>query len=172
MAEQVSRPTSYAEMFPGRFLKAELFKGCEPTFEISDVTTEVFPGIGKDKKTGKKNPDQVKGLLNFVGQEKALMVNVTNGQCLRQIMAHLTDEQTSKDPQSLVGHKFTFFATTTPMRKWVDGKTITYQEPCIRVKGSPELGRNIQVEIDLGPMKKNFNMVMHATGPKTAPPAP
>jgi len=173
MSEQVSRPTSYAEMFPGRFLKSELFKGREPTFTITDVTTEVFPGIGFDKKTKQKNPDQTKGLLTFKGQDKLLMVNVTNGQCLRKTMEYLTDEATSKDPQNLVGHEFTFFATTTTMRKYVDGKLVTYQEPCIRIKGSPELDKNIQVEIDLGPMKKNFNMTMHATGTKKpdAPPA-
>ena len=98
------------------------------------------------------------------------MVNVTNGQCLRQIMEYLTDIETSKNPQNLVGHRFTFFATTTTMRKWIDGKMTPYQEPCIRVKGSPELDKNIEVEIDLGPMKKNFNMTMHATGKRPVPP--
>jgi hypothetical protein len=155
MSEQTSLPTSYDEMFPGRFLKSGLFKGREPTMTVTRVETEVFPGIGVDKKTGKKNPDKTKGMLFFKETEKALMVNVTNGQCLRQIMEYLTDIETSKNPQNLVGHRFTFFATTTTMRKWIDGKMTPYQEPCIRVKGSPELDKNIEVEIDLGPMKKN-----------------
>jgi hypothetical protein len=42
-AGERSKPDSYDELFPGRFLKAGLFKGKEVTLRIAEVYQELMP---------------------------------------------------------------------------------------------------------------------------------
>ena len=154
----MSKPVSYDELFPGRFLKAALFKGKDATLEISEVETESFEQ-GKDKQ-GNPKPDKVQGVISFKGKDKQLALNSTNAQCIRAMVEEFSDEETAKNPQNWIGHRFTFFPTTTPM--YNNEKKRMEQVDCIRLKGSPELERPLTVEIKL-PRKNPFNMKMEVT---------
>jgi hypothetical protein len=110
----------FDKLFPGRFLKAADLNGKEVTLTISAVVTDELVG---DKGT------EVKGLLSFAGKKKQLVLNKTNGLCLKQMFGRETDEW--------VGKRVTIFPTTFN------------DEPCIRVKGSPDIAKDITFDLKL-----------------------
>ena len=69
------KPVDYDELFPGRFLKAGLFRGRAVTLRITDVDVEPLP---QDK-----GGDKMRGIITFAGTDKQLVLNSTNGQCIR-----------------------------------------------------------------------------------------
>jgi hypothetical protein len=130
-AKVFPKPIDFDELYPGRFLKAGEFKGKKPTLTIAAVQLDELEGL-----TGKK----VKGCVSFERTEKQLVLNKTNGICLKAMFG--------RKPQEWVGHKVTLFAGT-----W-------NAEECIRVWGSPEIEADLEVKIEL-PRKRPFNMTMH-----------
>lgn len=135
-AAKMSKPVDFDELYPGRFLKAGELQGKKVTLTITAVDREVLEGD--------KGP-RVKGYLTFAETDKQIVLNKTNGQCIRDMFG-------LRNPQQWVGHKITFFAGVH------DG------EPCIRVWGSPELTRDMQVIVAL-PRRKPVAMTMHAVRP-------
>lgn len=127
------KPTNFDELYPGRFLKAGLFKGSKPTLTIKDVDVEELEG-----QLGKK---QSKGVISFVERPMELCLNKTNGLCLKAMFG--------KELQNWIGKRVTLFASQ------YDG------EECIRVWGSPDIAEDSVVKIELS-RKKPFNMTMHA----------
>ncbi len=128
-----AKPSVYDELYPGRFLKAGLFKGVKPTLTIKDVDVEEL--IGDDNK-----PKQ-KAILSFAERPMQHVMCKTNGLCLKAMFGPILKDW--------VGKRVTLFAG-----QW-NG------EECIRVWGSPDIASDINVTITL-PRRKPFDMRLHA----------
>jgi hypothetical protein len=149
--EPVRRPVDYDELFPGRFLKAGLFKGKDVTLTVASVVLEELPTDQGTEKT--------RGVVSFKETKLQLVLNSTNAQCIAAMF--------SRKPQAWVGHKITFM----PDRDKFGRETVD----CIRVKGSPELTADLEIEVRL-PRKKPkkrtlFKIATNGAKPADAPPA-
>ena len=133
----------YDELFPGRFLKAGEFQGRDVTLTIDSIATESLP---QDK-----GGERVRGIISFKETPKKLVLNRTNGECLKAMWGRTTDEW--------IGHRVTLYPAE-------------YQgDVAIRVKGSPDLSEVLDVELKL-PRKKPYMLKLIPTGKKGAKPAP
>jgi hypothetical protein len=139
----MTTPVSYDELFPGRFLKAGLFQGREVTVKIAAVRTEDLPS-----ETG---GTKVKGILAFEGKKMELVLNRTNGEALKAMFGHVLADW--------IGKRVTLFPST------FNG------EPCIRVKGSPDLKSPVEYELKL-PRKRPQKMRLVPTGKPNGKAAP
>jgi len=110
----------FDKLFPGRFIKAADLNGKDKTLKISAVVVDELIG---DKGT------EIKGLISFEGAKKQLVLNKTNGLCLKQMFGRETD--------AWVGKRITIYPTTFN------------DEPCIRVKGSPDIEADIAFDLKL-----------------------
>ena len=138
MTEVRKKPVDYDELYPGRFLKAGLLAGKHVTLVISAVDTESLP-----QDDGKL---RIRGVISFDGTDKQLVLNSTNGQCLRAIFG--------RKVQDWVGKRVTFCSESDRFgRETVDA---------IRVYGSPDLTADMTVEINL-PRKKPRQRQLHKT---------
>jgi hypothetical protein len=131
----------FDKLFPGRFLKAADLNGKDVTLTISAVVVDELIG---DKGT------EVKGLISFAGKKKQLVLNKTNGLCFKQMFGRETD--------AWVGKRITIYPTTFN------------DEPCIRVKGSPDIEADINFELKL-PRKAPRATKLVKTTPASAPAA-
>lgn len=131
------KPVDWDELYPGRFLKAAELAGKKVTLTIADVDTEILEG---DK--GK----ELKGFLSFEKTGKQVVLNKTNGICLRAMFGRKLSEW--------LGKRVIFFAGT-----W-NG------EDALRIWGSPDLKESIDVEVKL-PRRKEFMMTMHTSAEAT-----
>ena len=127
----------YDQLFPGRFMKAGEFQGKDVTLTVSDIELEELPQ--------EKGGDKPRGILSFRETKKKLVLNRTNGECIKGMFG--------RNPQEWIGKRVTLFPS-----EW-NG------EPCIRVKGSPELAAPMAVEVKL-PKRKPITMNMQVTGKK------
>lgn len=125
-------------MFPSRFIKAADLQGKEVTVEIAGTNLDELDGDG-----GKKT----KGIVSFVGKKKKWVLNRTNAMCLKAMFGRETD--------AWKGHKVTLYPTTFN------------DEPCVRVKGSPELKAPLEFELKL-PKKKPRLVKLIPTGTSAA----
>jgi hypothetical protein len=130
-------------MFPSNYLAAvefgnRVFNGKIESVKIAKLESE--DGRQKDK-----------GVVFFEGNEKGWVLCKTNAICLAAMFGD--------DTANWVGHSVTLFATPVKV-----GKKI---EPGIRVKGSPDLEKTLEVEIKL-PRRNAFTMVLQATGKPAA----
>jgi hypothetical protein len=139
----MAKPTNFDELYPGRFLKAGLLKGMKPTLTISNIELEEL----EDDKQKKK----AKGIVSFKERPLQLVLNKTNGLCLKAMFG--------KELSNWYGKRIVLFAG-----EW-NG------EECIRVWGSPDIAKDMTIQVEL-PRRKPFPMVMHAAkngpAPKTA----
>lgn len=133
----MGKVSNYDELYPGRFLKAGLFKGNKPTLTIKDVDTEQL-----EDNTGKP---KTKAILSFVERPMELVMCKTNGICIKAMFG--------KELSNWIGKRVTLFAGN-----W-NG------EECVRVWGSPDIQEEIKVEVEL-PRRKPFSMVMHKMATK------
>jgi hypothetical protein len=136
------KPSNFDELYPGRFLKAGLFKGAKPTLTIKDVEVEEL-----EANDGKK---KAKGVISFAERPMELCLNKTNGLCIKAMFG--------KELKDWIGKRITLFAS-----QW-DG------EECIRVWGSPDIAEDSVIKIELA-RKKPFTMTMHAVKVGAAKPA-
>ena len=138
------KPVEYDQLYPGRFIKAGELLGRKVTVTIADVDLEEL--MGEDNK-----PKQ-KATLTFKETPKQLVMCKTNGISIKAMFGTKLAEW--------IGKRVTLFPDT-----W-NG------EPCIRIWGSPDIERDIEVEISL-PRRRPFKKTMHAmTKAKPAPDAP
>jgi len=121
----IGRPDVWSEMYPNRFLKAELFKGKNPTLTIKDVTLELLPDEVKGEVT--------RGVLTFKQTEKQLALNKVNGLCLRAMFGN--------KPMEWIGKRVTF---TSEQDKF-SGKLVD----AIRIIGSPDIDSDVEVEVKM-----------------------
>jgi hypothetical protein len=132
----MNKPVDWDQLYPGRFLKSGEFLGRQVTLTIADVQLDELEG---DK--GK----QVKGIITFRETPKSLALNKTNGICLREMFGRKLPEWEGK--------RVTLFPS-----QW-NG------EDCIRVWGSPDIAKDMDIEVKL-PRRAPIRMTMHRVEPK------
>jgi hypothetical protein len=134
---------SYDELFPGRFLKASVFKGRDVTLTIRDVRIEELPS-----ETG---GTKVKGIIAFEGKKLELVLNRTNGEALKAMWG--------RDTGDWIGKRVTLYPA------------MFNGEPCIRVRGSPDLPAPLDFELKL-PRKRPQKTRLLVTGKANGKAAP
>ncbi|MGH2375687.1 MAG: hypothetical protein ACRDIC_19730 [bacterium] len=138
MNDQVyPKPVNFDQLYAGRFLKAGELLGKKVTITISDYDREALTG---DDGTAKP-----KAILSFKETDRQHVCCRTNGLCIKAMFGPVLAEW--------VGKRITIFEGN-----W-NG------EPCIRVWGSPDIPKDMDVTISL-PRRRPFIMTMHAR-PKT-----
>ena len=70
------KPTSYDQLYPGRFIKAAELLGKKPTLTITDIELEDLEGDD-----GKKT----KCIISFKESQKKLVACKTNGLCIKHM---------------------------------------------------------------------------------------
>lgn len=127
--------THVDDMFPGAYIKAGELGGNKTTYTIKHIEARAFDG---DK--GK----QWKGIATFEDIEQQWTINKTNMLCIKAMFGELVP--------AWYGKRIVLFPTKDRFgREIVD---------CIRVWGSPDIERDITVEIKF-PKKKPVKMTMH-----------
>ena len=149
---------TYSDLYPGRFLHADNFKGRNVTLTIADVWREGMEG----EQRGVVEP---KAILSFVGSERQMVLPKINGVCLVAMFG--------KSVKDWIGKRVTFYPTAKLMpypRSRGDNRP---PDECIRVFGSPELTSPLTVEFR-PPRRKAIRMVLQPveTRRKAAEPAP
>jgi hypothetical protein len=139
MNEPAFKKLDYDELFPGRFLKAGEFKGKDYTLTIVSIRLEELP---QDK-----GGQRIRGVIGFKETKKELVLNRTNGECLRGMWG--------RDTSAWIGKRVTLYPAP------YDG------DVAIRVKGSPDLEAPMMVEVKL-PRKKPRQVQMQVTGRRAA----
>jgi len=132
-------PHTYSELYPGRFLKSDLFKGKKVTLTIKNIDVEELTGEkGKEPKV----------VVSFVERPLEYVMPKTNGFCLKRMFGN--------NPHGWLGKRVTWYPTTTKFgRETVD---------CIRVWGSPDIDEDMPITIPQG-RKKPLEVVMHKVKP-------
>lgn len=144
MADETARslPGSYSEMYPGRFLKADMLKGQKVTVTIIEIMGEDL--IGENNKT------KSEWVVKIKERPLQLVLNKTNGFCLYRMFG--------SDPHSWLNKRITIYPTTTKFgRETLD---------CIRVWGSPDISEDMPITVPQG-RKKAWETTMHKVGAKT-----
>lgn len=140
----------YDELFPGRFLKAGLFRGREVTLTIERIFLEEID-------QGKKGV-KVQAILSFVGKKQQLALNKTNGESLKGMFGRKTD--------AWIGKRITFYPTQV--------EAFGEMTPAIRVKGSPDIAADMPIRCKLGRNGELRTVLMKKTDGKmkavSAPP--
>lgn len=134
------KPVDYDELFPGRFLKAGLLKGRVVTVTISAVDQEELP-----QDNGKY---RIRGIISFGESKMQMVLNSTNGQCLREMFG--------KRVQEWVGKR----VMLCPEQDRFGGKLVD----AIRIYGSPDLTDDVTVEINL-PRRRSKPRVLRCSPP-------
>jgi len=137
-------PGSYSEMYPSRFLKADMFKGKRVTLTIKAI-------FGEDLNDAE---DQTKAewIVQFEEKPFEWVMNKTGAFCLFRMWGG--------DPHSWVGHKVTLFPKA--------GTWFGEKGEAIRVWGSPELTEDMPITLKFMRKKAERNMVMHRVESKSA----
>jgi hypothetical protein len=146
MADETARalPGSYSEMYPGRFLKADMLKG-------QKVTVTIIQIMGEDL-IGENNKTKSEWVVKIKERPLQLVLNKTNGFCLYRMFG--------SDPHSWIDKRVTIYPTTTKFgRETLD---------CIRVWGSPDIAEDMPITVPQG-RKKAWETVMHRVVSKKAP---
>lgn len=130
-AKKHPKPTSYDQLYPGRFIKAAELLGKKVTVTIADVELEDLEG-----EDGKKT----KCIISFKESPKKLVACKTNGLCIKEMFG--------KELANWMGKRITIF------------EDVWNGEPCIRVWGSPDLDAEMEVTVTL-PRRRPFKKVMH-----------
>jgi hypothetical protein len=125
------KPTSYDQLYPGRFIKAPELLGKKVTLTISDVELEDLEGDD-----GKKT----KALVRFKETQKMLVLCKTNGICIKEMFGKVIAEW--------IGKRITLF------------EDVWNGEPCTRIWGSPDIDQEFEVTVAL-PRRRPFKKVMH-----------
>jgi hypothetical protein len=136
---------------PGRFIAGAGFEGRELTFTIAKVGREVLEGEGNAKKI--KGTITLQELHPDTGEPLQWLLNVTNATSLMTMFGEETDAWVGKA------------VTLGPEQVKVNGAL----EIGIRVRGSPDIPRDMQYSLRL-PRKKAVTVQLRRTG--GPPPTP
>jgi hypothetical protein len=134
-------PGSYSEMYPNRFLKADMLKGKRVTLTIRSIVGE---GLMSDD--GGANLEWV---VSFTERPLEFVMNKTNAFCLYRMFGG--------DPHSWIGRRVTLFPTTV--------QAFGQKQDCIRIWGSPDLEDDLPITVPQG-RKKAWETVMHKVADK------
>lgn len=119
----VKDPVDYDELYPGRFIKSGDLRGRDVNLTIASVEVDDLEGT-----KGK----QAKGVVHFKETKKALVLNRTNGECIK----------------AMFGRK---------IADWIGKRVTLYPQKiesevadlAIRVRGSPDLAADVEFELHL-----------------------
>ena len=137
-------PDTYSELYPGRFLKADMLKGKKVTLTIKNIDIEDL--------VGDKNKAEPKVIVSFVERPLEYVMPKTNGFCLKRMFGN--------NPHEWISKRVTWFGTTCKFgRDDVD---------CLRIWGSPDIPEDMSITIPQG-RKKPLEMTMHRVATKGAP---
>lgn len=125
------KPTSYDQLYPGRFIKAGELLGKKVTLTIADIELEDLEGDD-----GKKT----KCIISFKETQKKFVACKTNGLCVREMFG--------KELANWMGKRITLF------------EDVWNGEPCTRIWGSPDIEEEIEVTVSL-PRRRPFKKTMH-----------
>lgn len=131
----------YDQLFPGRFIKSGEFKGRECTLTISDIKLEDM----EDRKGMK-----TKCIVSFAGKKKQLVLNKTNGECIKGMFGRKVADW--------IGKRVTFYPETV--------SAFGSQTLAIRVKGSPDIPADRQIQCKIG--RDTVTVTMKRTGAPAA----
>lgn len=131
-------PGSYSEMYPSRFLKADMLKGKKVTLTIKAI-------FGEDLVSAEDESTKPEWIVQFSERPFEWVMNKSNAFCLYRMWGG--------DPHSWVGHKVTLFPQP--------GTWFGEKGEAIRVWGSPELPEDLPITLKFLRKKKDRNMVMH-----------
>lgn len=132
----------FEELYPNRFIQAADFKGRDVTLTIGAVRAEEMVGM---------KGTEMKAVLSFVGKKKEFVANRTNGEAIKLMFG--------RDIAAWIGKRVTLFPTEVEVAGSV--------EPCIRVRGSPDIDKPLKAEVKRG--KKTLKISVVPT--KAAAPA-
>jgi len=143
----------YGIGFLGIYLMAAELVGKTFTGTIKAVVLEKVESLKKtgDDEEGGKLRDRWIVYFKESKSGRGWLLNRTNAECIKAMWG--------RETENWLGHKITLFTQQV--------KVGLKMEPGIRVKGSPELEKPLQVEIKL-PKRKAVMMTLNPTG-KTAP---
>lgn len=128
-------PESYSALYPGRFLKADLFLGKKITLTIKNINIEELAG---------EKGSESKVVVSFTERPLEYVMPKTCGFALKRMFGN--------NPRLWVGKRVTWYPTTTKFGK----DTVD----CIRVWGSPDISTDMHITIPQG-RKKPLEAVMH-----------
>jgi predicted YcjX-like family ATPase len=128
----------FDELYPGRFIKAGDLKGRDVTVTISKVHVEELEGTKK----------QSKGILSFRESPKELVLNRTNGECIKAMFGRRLTDWTGKR------------ITIYPAKIESD-----LADLAIRVRGSPDLSADVTFMLSLA-RKRPRETTLKKTGGK------
>jgi hypothetical protein len=131
-------PGSYSEMYPSRFLKADMLKGRKITMTIKAI-------FGEDLMSAEDEATKPEWIVQFAERPFEWVMNKSNAFCLYRMFGG--------DPHTWVGHKVTLFPQP--------GTWFGEKGEAIRVWGSPELAEDMPITLKFLRKKKERNMVMH-----------
>lgn len=144
--KQLPKPVDFDQLYPGRFLKSGELLGRKRTVTIDHVDIEEL-----ENEKGKK----VQGVVVLKETEKQIVLNKTNGLCLRGMFG--------RKLSAWEGKRITIFQDQVKF----GADTVD----AIRIWGSPDIERDMDVIISL-PKKRPFTMTMHKVVLDRDQPAP
>ena len=134
-------PDTYSELYPGRFLKADMLKGKHVTLTIKNIDIEEL--------VGEKNKAEPKVVVSFAERPLEYVCPKTNGFCMKRMFGN--------DPHQWIGKRITIYPTTTKFGR--------DDVECIRIYGSPDIAEDMPITVPQG-RKKAWETTMHKIQPK------
>ena len=143
----MSKILDFDQLYPNRFLKAGELAGKEATLEITGVELEELEG-----EKGKK----ARGILSFKETKKQLVLNRTNGECIKAMFGRSVPAWTGKR------------ITICPVN--IDAGFSDEPMLAIRVRGSPDIAGDLTVQARIGRKTGTFKLVQTGGKPSAKKP--
>jgi predicted YcjX-like family ATPase len=138
-------PVDYDELYPGRFIKSGDLRGRDVNLTIARVEVDDLEGT-KGKQT--------KGIVHFKETKKGLVLNRTNGECIKAMFGRKIADW--------VGKRVTLYPAKIESE---------VADLAIRVRGSPDLAADVTFELHLA-RKRPRPMTLKKTATGKDAPAP
>jgi len=145
MTTKTTNAVDYDELYPGRFIKAGDLRGRDVNLTITKVRADELEG-----QKGK----QTKGVISFKETKKELVLNRTNGECIKAMFGRRLADW--------VGKRVTLYPAKIESE---------LADLAVRVRGSPDLAADVSFTLALA-RKRPRDMVMKRTATGTAKAAP
>ena len=116
-------PVDFDELYPGRFIKSGDLRGRDVNLTISGVEVDDLEGT-----KGK----QAKGVVHFKETKKALVLNRTNGECIKAMFGRKIADW--------IGKRVTLYPAKIESE---------VADLAIRIRGSPDLAADVDFELHL-----------------------
>jgi hypothetical protein len=134
----------FDKLYPGQFLKAGMFSGRDVTLTIASVKLDELEG-----RKGK----EMKGIISFSEKPQRLVLNKTNGLCLKAMFG--------RETEAWVGKRVTLYPAKIQFED---------NDLAIRVRGSPDLLAPVIFTLKLA-RKADKQVTLARTGPTNGKPA-